>query len=604
MTDTVRDLGFIAWQDTYAAIEDVSGNTHKRAVKTQKEIYDEAQAQIAQSNKNTWSKLYEALPVAEASYYSFRWAGHTIHVGAAKSSGQKLKIDTMGGPVKHIVAAGDFGITASSFWCIQDLSDQKQELSLITYSTKFRKTHTIENVGETAAIRDKDMYFLRAENVFWYNKVYVLRDEKEILIYTEPVEKYVLSLIKPKNQNDIFVLRVSAIYQDIGIIENDTVKWLKTGFGTKSPLSKDTCAFDTYLEIDNEKIPYPDHRFFVDAQITKDALYVILCKGTTSALYKYSKRAWSVVIKPVVGDISFCKYSDDIIVGVPHAPDRILRLNTRGTLSIMKAVAGPRYSIVSDESPLPWFAVVPNQKPIGVVICGYGSYGFSMGRSQQRQWLPWLKQKYIIATVCVRGGRENGDAWWNASRGPQRRKYGVRDFIVGVKHIQARFGFNKTNTVIYGRSAGGFLVTAAAEILLQNIAVVLAEKPYTDVLRTVTNGKALQTIQESDEFGYITDSPTDFQAIMEISPYENITEGPSRNPAVILTAGVNDPAVPAAMPIRYATKAQASGWSNVVCRIESEGHFEKDSAGQAQDAALCDYYVKTLIHKDALAVKY
>jgi len=594
MTDADRDLGFIAWHDTYAAIEDVSGNAHKSALKTQKETYEKAQAQIAQSQKNTWSKLYEALPEEDASYYSFRWSGHTIHVGPAKSSGQKLKIDTMGGPVKHILAAGDFGTTASTFWCIQDLSDQKQQLSLITYSTKLRKTHAIKNVGETAASKDKDMYFLRAENVFWYNKVYVLRDEKEVLIYTEPVEKYVLSLLKPKNQNDIFVLRVSAIYQDIGIIENDSVRWLKKGFGTKSPLSKNTFAFDNYLEIDNEKIPYPDQRFLVDAQQLADTAYVVLCKGTTSALYKYSKRTWAQVIKPIVGDISFCKYSDDIIVGVPHAPDRILRLNTSGIPVVMKEVAGPRYTTEHHESPLPWFAVIPKQKPVGIVICGYGSYGMSMRRSQQRQWLPWLKQKYMIATVCVRGGRENGDAWWNASRGPQRRKYGLRDFVVGVKHIQARFGFDKTNTVIYGRSAGGFLVTAAADMLLQNIAVVFAEKPYTDVLRTVTNGRALQTIQESDEFGYITDSPTDFQAIMEISPYENIAEGPPRNPAVILTAGVNDPAVPAAMPIRYATKAQALGWRNVVCRIESEGHFEKDTNGQAQDAALCDYYVKNM----------
>jgi protease II len=592
MTEAVRDLGFIAWHDMYAAIEDVSGNAHKSAVKTQKDLYDQAQTLIAQSQKNTWSKLYEALPQEDSSYYSFRWSGHTIHVGAAKSSGQKLKIDTMGGPVKQIVAAGDFGTTASTFWCIQDLSDQKQQLSLITYSTKLRKIHTIKNVGETAVSKDKDMYFLRAENVFWYNKVYVLRDEKELLIYTEPVEKYVLSLLKPKNQNDIFVMRVSAIYQDIGIIENDTVMWLKTGFGTKSPLSKNIFTFDTYLEIDNVKFPYPDHRFFVEAQHVGGIVYVVLCKDTTSALYKYNKRSWNQVIKPIVGDISFCKYSDDIIVGVPHAPDRILRLNSHHIPVVMKEVAGPRYSIVCDESPLPWFAVIPTQKPIGIVICGYGSYGMSMRRTQQRQWMPWLKQKYMIATVCVRGGRENGDAWWNASRGPQRRKYGLRDFIVGVKHIQARFGFDKTNTVIYGRSAGGFLVTAATEILLQNIAVVLAEKPYTDVLRTVTNGHVLQTIQETDEFGYITDSAADFQAIMEISPYENITTNPTRNPAVILTAGVNDPAVPAAMPIRYATKAQALGWRNVVCRIESEGHFEKDSSGQAQDAALCDYYVK------------
>jgi len=597
MTDTVRDLGFISWHDPYAHMEDVSGNSIKQAIKEQAEIYNRALSAVDKADTTKWAKLYKSQPKKDSSYYNFRWAGHTINVGQQNRFHPKLKIELMDGSIRFIKTAGAFGTTPTRLWVIQDMSDAREQLSLVLYSTGIKQVDKISNVGDTAANIGEALYYITSENTFWYNKIYVMHGNKPTLIYEEKMEKYVLSLIKPKNQSDVFIVRKSAIFHDIGLIEKSgKVIWLKKGMGTKVPLTKDIIAFNTHIEIRGREIPYPDKRFIVDAYISDSDIYAVLCKDVSDALYKYSNGTWNLLLKGI-GDITFCDYSDDIILGTPNAPDRILRIIKQSTVVVIKEMAGPTFGLISDTHPLPWFAIMPEKKPTAVLICGYGSYGMRVRRSQVNQWIPWLKQNYMVVNICVRGGGENGDAWWNASRGPQNRKYGVRDFAVGVKYIQSRFGFDKSNTVIYGRSAGGFLVTAVLEYLLQHVAVVFAEKPYTDVLRTVTNWHALQCPQESDEFGYITDSAADFTEIMKISPYENIKPHPPRNPAIILTAGINDPEVPMAMPIRYATKAQAQGWRNVVCRVENEGHFVKNTDGQAQDAALCEYYIKVLQHK-------
>jgi protease II len=155
------------------------------------------------------------------------------------------------------------------------------------------------------------------------------------------------------------------------------------------------------------------------------------------------------------------------------------------------------------------------------------------------------------------------------------------------------------NTIIYGRSAGGFLVTAAMYELMDKVAIVYAAKPYTDVLRTTTDPKARQAVQESEEFGLVKNSNnvTDFIALAKVSPYENVPANPIVSPVVILTGGTNDSEVPASMPLRFAKRLQQNGWKNVYCRIQAgEGHFtdrDKEYA-EANDGALCESIIKQI----------
>jgi oligopeptidase B len=203
---------------------------------------------------------------------------------------------------------------------------------------------------------------------------------------------------------------------------------------------------------------------------------------------------------------------------------------------------------------------------------------------------------YTVAFLAIRGGRDNGDIWWDQSRTSSRRINGLMDFVNGTRYLQQILGFNKKNTIIFGRSAGGFLVTAVSKLLINDIAAIYAAKAYTDYLSTASNVKARQTVQESDEFGLAT-NPVDFINILKISPQENIVKNPKQNPAILLTGGLNDSEVPVYMPLKYVKALRDSHWKNAYMRISAEGHFTKRSLEfkEAEDAALLETLLETLL---------
>ena len=152
-------------------------------------------------------------------------------------------------------------------------------------------------------------------------------------------------------------------------------------------------------------------------------------------MYIYKNNNWSVIQKPIVADITRLRETDLILVGYPNKPDRVMSITNK--LTPMKQFTGPKYKLLTGNDPIPWFLIQPPaKKPKGIVICGYGSYGASMRKIQQKLWIPWLEQGYQIANLCVRGGSENGEQWWDESRTAQRRYVGIDDFIRGTKYLQ------------------------------------------------------------------------------------------------------------------------------------------------------------------------
>jgi hypothetical protein len=596
MKSLVRDLGFISWKDELANFEDIKSEEFKNSVELQKYFYKEAYNNVDSSLQKAWIKLFNALPKRYPPYYSFRWAGHTIVVSQQNRYIPSLYIEVMDGTKIHLEDVRAYGTDSELFWCIKDDSDGREKLSLTIYTNNFRRSVAIYNVGDTAAASDNEVYYTGATDIFWFNKILCVGAKGNRVIYEEEEEKYILSLLKPKGQDEIFVLRKSALNQDIGLVNIDRVRWLVKGFGRKLPITSKSIAFDTYFTIEKNKIYYPSGLYLVDVYSRDEKPIFIFSKDATQGLYIYSRNNWIPIIKMQVCDLKFSDSTEDIIMGVPNAPDRVINLNKSFIPIISTELQGPRFRLESGNEPLPWFAVFPDKKPIGIIICGYGSYGMSIRKQQMRMFIPWLQRNFVVASICVRGGSENGDYWWDSSRTAQRRHIGVRDMIVGTQLMQRKFGFDKTNTIIYGRSAGGFLVTAAMRQLIDKIAVVYAAKPYTDLLRTTTNRNARQTVQEKDEFGLVEtqEQLVDFVTLAGISPYENVNFPPKVYPLVLLTAGTNDSEVPASMPLRYATRLQVFSWKTAICRVEKEGHFTSSDKeiGEAKDGAICESYIQ------------
>jgi len=589
---SVRDLGFIKWTDKYGNLEDMKSKEFKTALAEENTLYNSVLNNIPKPLLKKWEDEFSRLKISYDHYYEFQWLSYTIKVRAQNRLANTVVIESNNNIKQTIRGATAFGKTSSRFWYIKDTSDGNEQSSLFILDEHLDIIMEIKDVGEEGESTHSDIYYVCSKTQFWPNKANRISNSLNITeIYEETEEKYILTFLKPLNQEQVFIIRKSAIYNDIGIVELDNIKWLSRGFGLKIPIDNKTIAYDTFFTFYGEKLNYPSDLYLEDAFRLNNEYYFILKSGTYDSIYVYKNNSWIQIQKPIVANISLMRETSLILFGYPNKPDRVMSISNKLTLT--KQCAGPKYKLSTGNDPIPWFVVHPPTKPKGIVICGYGSYGLSMRKVQQKMWIPWLEQGYQIASLCVRGGSENGDRWWDESRTAERRYVGIDDFIRGTKYLQKTFGFDETNTVIYGRSAGGFLVTAAANKMLNNIGVVYACKPYTDVLRTVTNKKLTQVMQESEEFGYVAEDPVGFMAIAKVSPYENVIEKPRTNPAVLLTGGLNDPEVEVYMPLKFAKRLHDAGWKNAVVRIADEGHFTAIGSehAEAHDAAMCEYFL-------------
>lgn len=587
---SIHDQGFLKWKDVYGKYETTS---YEKGLKEEHSILNKAIKALPTKDLERWTNEFAKLPEKYEVLYSEKWAGHVIDVRPDNRYIPTIEINIKDGRKQIYKDILKYGTTDNHLWLITDSTSDNQNYSLFIYDTHIKLIKEIKNVGETAVSTDKHIYYTNAETTFWFNKIYKLNETlQKTLIYEEKEEKYILSLTKPKYQDNVFFLRKSALYQDLGLIEKDTVSWLEKGFGTKLPIDKNRVAKNTEFSNNGSTIAYPANRFIEDVFLIEEDLYFVFTHDIYNSLYLYNG-SWLKVIEPSVCEIKFLDTIDSIFYSEPHKPSTILKLNKVKT-HILKSLTGPTFNLEKGITPIPWFSISTNEKQKGIVFYGYGSYGMSVRKSQQRLWIPWIKQGFTVAFLAVRGGRENGDAWWDESRTSSRRINGIKDFVKGVKYLQKRLGFNSKNTIIYGRSAGGFLVTAAASHLMSNISVIYAAKPYTDVLRTTSDPTIEGSIQEIDEFGISTD-PVVFSEVLDISPQENIVQNPPINPAVLLTGGRNDPAVPLYQPLKYVKALRDANWKQVYLRADKEGHFTKKSNEyrEAEDAALCEAIISS-----------
>uniref|UniRef100_A0A6C0DR63 Peptidase S9 prolyl oligopeptidase catalytic domain-containing protein n=1 Tax=viral metagenome TaxID=1070528 RepID=A0A6C0DR63_9ZZZZ len=587
-----RDLGFIKWTDTYGALEH-NGPALTAAIEEENNRLEAYVKTLDKTHVKAWQELFANEPKTHPAYYNYRWQTNTIYVNEYNRYMPNYTIKPPEGKTLNLEGALALGTTERLLWSVEDRSEGREELSLTLYNSKLDSILTIKDVGDSTGHRGETIYYLGAEERLWFNSLNLIRNRQSFCIYKEEIPKYSLSIVQPKYQQDLFLLRKSALYQDLALVTpQNRLVWLSRGYGRKIPITRDIIAYNTYLEIEKTRVDYPPHHYILEGYRKGTDLYCTFSTAAKQALYCYSMKTnrWSAIVPAVVGEISIIESIDGFLIGYPNKPDIVISESK----DLLFRGEGPRYAIESGSEPVPWFLVHPGRKPRGLVVVGYGSYGMHTKKSQVRLWQPWLVRGYAIATLCVRGGGEVGDDWWEGGRTPYNLRNRVTDFVEGTLALQKRFSFDKSNTIIYGRSAGGFLVTAAAYYLMEKIAAVYAAKPYTDLLRTTANGHAGQTLQESDEFGYVEHDPVGFKYNFEISPYENAPLKPKVNPAVLLTTGTNDAEVPHFQPVRYAKRLNDLGWKNVLCRVaEDEGHFTKlkGESGEALDAAILDSFL-------------
>ncbi len=186
-----------------------------------------------------------------------------------------------------------------------------------------------------------------------------------------------------------------------------------------------------------------------------------------------------------------------------------------------------------------------------LLLYGYGSYGYAMPAGFSPNVFSLVDRGFVYAIAHVRGGTENGYIWYSDGK-LDRKKNTFLDFIASAEHLVAANFTSVGNIVAQGRSAGGMLMGAVANIRPDLFCGILAEVPFVDVLNTMCDDTLPLTPPEWVEWGDPIRDVAAFEYMASYCPYTNVIE--QAYPNVLATGGLTDPRVTYWEPAKWAAK--------------------------------------------------
>ncbi len=183
-------------------------------------------------------------------------------------------------------------------------------------------------------------------------------------------------------------------------------------------------------------------------------------------------------------------------------------------------------------------------------LTGYGSYGYAYPATFSSIRLSLLDRGYVVAIAHIRGGEEMGRKWYEDGKF-LNKKNTFTDFIACGEHLIAKKWTNSDRLVISGGSAGGLLMGAVVNLRPDLFKAVIAKVPFVDVLTTILDESLPLTVIEWEEWGN-PHQPEYYDYIKSYSPYDNVEA--KDYPAMLITAGLNDPRVKYWEPAKWTAK--------------------------------------------------
>ncbi len=258
-------------------------------------------------------------------------------------------------------------------------------------------------------------------------------------------------------------------------------------------------------------------------------------------------------------------------VGADGKPKRT-KLATTSPVDFSDVEVVRELAVSKDGTKVPVSILKPKGMPMDgsrpAILWGYGGYGISIkpGFSPMRK--AWLEQGGVFALANLRGGGEYGEEWHLAGNLANKQNV-FDDFIAVAEHMIAKKYTSKERLCIMGGSNGGLLMGAVLTQRPDLAAAVAAAVGVFDMLRVELHPNGAFNVTE---FGTVTD-PKLYKAMRAYSPVHAVKEGVAY-PAVMLTAGTNDPRVDAYHARKMAAELQAATSSGkpVVLRVSEGGH--------------------------------
>jgi oligopeptidase B len=201
------------------------------------------------------------------------------------------------------------------------------------------------------------------------------------------------------------------------------------------------------------------------------------------------------------------------------------------------------------------------------LLYGYGSYEASMDPWFSVLRLPLLDRGMVFAVAHVRGGGEGGRQWYEDGKLLHKRNT-FTDFIASARHLCAQGYTAPDRLAARGGSAGGLLMGAVANLAPEQFAAILAEVPFVDALNTILDPSLPLTVIEWEEWGNPVESAEVYRYMKSYAPYENVEA--KAYPAILATAGLNDPRVGYHEPAKWVAKLRATKTDDRALLLKTE----------------------------------
>jgi oligopeptidase B len=200
------------------------------------------------------------------------------------------------------------------------------------------------------------------------------------------------------------------------------------------------------------------------------------------------------------------------------------------------------------------------------LLNGYGAYELSSDPMFDPVRLSMLDRGFVFAIAHVRGGGEMGRGWYEDGKF-LRKTNTFSDFIACAESLVELGYTSPRRLAIRGRSAGGLLIGAVVNMRSDLFSCAVAQVPFVDALTTMLDHKLPMTVSEFDEWG--NPAEADFYRYMKTySPYDNVHA--AQYPALLVTAGLNDPRVPYWEPAKWVAKLRTFNQSDATMILKTE----------------------------------
>lgn len=503
----------------------------------------------------------------------------------------------------------DYVIVEKSLYTTEDRRCGSEDLTLYEYSIvdgKLNEKIITDHVGPSLASFPSSVFYTLATNKLVYRTVarYMINMGNHVVIYIESDTRnncYVRNcdngvVIDIKNNcvsSRSIYMHPSGIITRTGEMKHKIKeKWITreimlTNRGYKND-------YYSIIDIKNKKNIWKGNTtkgHIIDVvETTKPGCFLIhTIRSAESTVYYYDGHTSILLMEPFYCKITLLK--DFFIVNSLTAPDRIIDYNgvIIRTTPIPVDIHINRINVKSiDKTYIPVIIIKDAScvDPIGLIVCGYGAYGIPLGLTYPYKWLPMIRNGWAIAYICVRGGWENGDKWYFDGNLRNRGK-GREDFYSGIIAAQRITNVTSERTVLYGRSAGGFLVGSTINKWPDIAHLIFMEAPFLDVLTTMMDKTLPLTELEAEEFGAPYDKELDNKLLAKLSPVDNVSID-NKYPIVFIRTGVNDSQVYPIESEKYIEKVNNAGQKlNLYHKDECEGHFVRKDLQCLHEAEDC-----------------